>query len=70
MLGERFAGKRVYHGTFDELPFFMYSTQKHEELSSNNGPVSIADIENDTIVKLVDAGVTAMMTRLQSESHG
>ena len=40
--------------------------QKHEELSNNNGPVSIADVENETVVKLVDAGVTAMMTRLQS----
>ena len=41
--------------------------QKFEELSNNNGPVSIADIENETVVKLVNAGVTAMMTRLQSE---
>ena len=41
--------------------------QKYEEQSNNNGPVSIADIENETVVKLVDAGVTAMMTRLQSE---
>ena len=41
-------------------------TQKYEEQSNHNGPVSIADIENETVVKLVDAGVTAMMTRLQS----
>jgi hypothetical protein len=42
----------------DELLFVF----KREELSSNNGPVSIADIENETIVNLVDAGVAAMMT--------
>ena len=48
---------------------FNFSTQKHEEQSSNNGPVSIADIENETIVNLVDAGVAAMMTRLQSDIH-
>ena len=41
--------------------------QKHEELTSNNGPVSIADVENETIVQLVDSGVAAIMTRLQSE---
>jgi hypothetical protein len=35
-------------------------------MSSNNGPVSVADIENETIVNLVDAGV-AVMTRMQSE---
>ena len=31
--------------------------------------MSIADIENETVVKLVDAGVTAMMTRLQSKLY-
>ena len=49
--------------------FFMFSTQKHEEQSSNNGPVSIADIENETIVNLVDAGATAMMTRTRLQSE-
>lgn len=41
--------------------------QKHEESSNNNGPVSIADVENETVVELVDNGVTAILTRLQSE---
>ena len=49
----------------------VFNIQKHEELSStcNNGPVSIADVENETVVKLVDAGVSAMLTRLQSKIH-
>ena len=46
---------------------FLFFLQKHEESSSNNGPVSIADVQNETIVQLVDDGVAAIMTRLQSE---
>ena len=49
-------------------PLFLF-IQKYEEQSNNNCPVSIADVENKTVVKLVDAGVTAMMTRLQSKLY-
>ena len=41
--------------------------QKHEESSNNNGPVSIADVDNETVVQLADNGVSAIMTRLQSK---
>ena len=47
----------------------VYPTQKYEEVSHSNGPVSIADVENETVVKLVDSGVTAILTRLQSKLH-
>ena len=40
--------------------------QKQEEAQSNN-PVSTADIDNETIIKLVSDAVTAILTRLQSE---
>ena len=45
----------------------MTIIQKHEESSNNNGPVSIADVDNETVVQLVDNGVNAIMTRLQSK---
>ena len=53
-----------------EIEIHVYSLfQKHEEAQSNN-LVSTADIDNETIIKLVSEGVTAIFTRLQSESLG
>ena len=41
--------------------------QKYEELSSSNGPVSVEDIKDEPVISLVDAAVTAVLTRLESK---
>lgn len=43
-----------------------FLSQKQEEAQSNS-LVSTADIDSETVIKLVSDAVTAILTRLQSE---